>query len=735
MPENTNTNPPTSKPTDKNTVVPPAQQNPNPTPPPAQKPPQNQAPSTPPPSNNQTMGKLLKFFFWGGLSLIFIFYIVIFFGALNGNLSNPLFAALGVNEQGVKSFLLLMTNGIFGLISLLFFIMALIFIFRGTIEPRENPKRKKLFTRSVVFGTLFISALLLWAFFYWLILGIGTAAISGNDRTLIRTEPTNVIAINAPQKITFDLSQTLFEQIEPGLINQINWDFDGDTLTDATGPRVTYRFLDKGENDGRYMVTAEVFYRSPQDGAELSFKTEREVIIANESVTAVLSATPEEGELPLKVVFDATESRDPDGAIVNYEWDLDGDGIFEKRGDEVQVEKTFETVGTHTVKLRVIGVNNDYDVAEKVIMVNNPEGGLRAEITTDEPLEGVVPHTVVFSGENSFIREGSIVEYSWNIQDEDRSTLGRKMKHVFRTPGEYPVTLTIESDIGQRNQTEVIVKALPQPEEALLDIRTTPSADRNNGQVRGVAPFTVTFDASASRVTNALEWQWDFENDGLDDEFAQATQYTFREPGVYDVKLTILDTNDRAFEKIQTVIVERPGVRAKISTQPNAGEVPLTIMFDGSGSSTDEGEIIDYIWEFPDAEPIHYGAKISRLFKSIGNFTIKLTVLTSTGKIASTETIISARAPVIRADFSISPQRGTAPLLVTVNPVLSTGLVQEYFWDFGDGSRQNQMTPQSLTHTYSTPGEYTIKLRLTDEKGIVSEKEKIVIVEAPNNNQ
>lgn len=54
-----------------------------------------------------------------------------------------------------------------------------------------------------------------------------------------------------------------------------------------------------------------------------------------------------------RVRFDATTSRDPDGEIVSYEWDLDGDGSYEIRLPSPQVEHAFSEASTHQVGLRV----------------------------------------------------------------------------------------------------------------------------------------------------------------------------------------------------------------------------------------------------------------------------------------------------------------------------------------------------------------------------------------------
>jgi LEA14-like dessication related protein len=70
----------------------------------------------------------------------------------------------------------------------------------------------------------------------------------------------------------------------------------------------------------------------------------------------VAAASPESGETPLDVQFDATESTVTGTAVAEYVWRFD-DGTPPARGD--RVEHTFRTAGTHEVELTVVGENGN----------------------------------------------------------------------------------------------------------------------------------------------------------------------------------------------------------------------------------------------------------------------------------------------------------------------------------------------------------------------------------------
>ena len=76
---------------------------------------------------------------------------------------------------------------------------------------------------------------------------------------------------------------------------------------------------------------------------------------------------------------------------------------------------------------------------------------------------------------------------------------------------------------------------------------------------------------------------------------------------------------------------------------------------------------------------------------------------------------VQNRPPV--AAFSASPLQGTAPLTVTFDGSPSTdpdGTITAYAWQFGDGASGTGVTAE---HIYATPGLYTARLTVSDDRG------------------
>src|SRR5829696_1339680 len=92
---------------------------------------------------------------------------------------------------------------------------------------------------------------------------------------------------------------------------------------------------------------------------------------SNVSPDAALTAAESDGT----VAFDASASADPDGSVVSYEWDLNGDSVYEKdTGAEPRVENAYEPGTTLIASVRVTddaGASDDATAA--VVVAAAPE--------------------------------------------------------------------------------------------------------------------------------------------------------------------------------------------------------------------------------------------------------------------------------------------------------------------------------------------------------------------------
>ncbi|WP_299534822.1 PQQ-dependent sugar dehydrogenase [uncultured Streptomyces sp.] len=123
----------------------------------------------------------------------------------------------------------------------------------------------------------------------------------------------------------------------------------------------------------------------------------------NKAPTAVIKASPSSGQSPLRVTFDASASTDPEGGVLTYQWDLDGDGTFDATGptatrtytDNGQVQarlKVTDPQGKSGLTARQITTGN---TAPTVEITSPPDGGffqwgdaVPFAIDVDDPEDG-----------------------------------------------------------------------------------------------------------------------------------------------------------------------------------------------------------------------------------------------------------------------------------------------------------------------------------------------------------
>ncbi len=74
----------------------------------------------------------------------------------------------------------------------------------------------------------------------------------------------------------------------------------------------------------------------------------------NQPPIARLAVTPAAPRARQQITFDASGSTDPDGRIVRYKWDFNGDGVVDLESTEPKVQYAYLAGGTYTVRLTVV---------------------------------------------------------------------------------------------------------------------------------------------------------------------------------------------------------------------------------------------------------------------------------------------------------------------------------------------------------------------------------------------
>lgn len=248
------------------------------------------------------------------------------------------------------------------------------------------------------------------------ILGCGNTREQNPQVTVSVSPKTVELVVSTAQQFTATVSGALETAIE--------WHATDGTIS-GEGNTITYT---APSTAGTYELTASSVTFDAKDTATIT------VIVPNQPPTASFTASPENGEAPLTVVFDASDSSDPDGSIVAYAWDF-GD---EQSGSGATVEHTYTEPGDYTVTLTVMddegiteststtievfhpfsfsicdpGDNRDYESSCGVKFVER--GGKRGYLVL-EVSSSDMPATTAHLEIESTPPEG--ITYSWTSQD------------------------------------------------------------------------------------------------------------------------------------------------------------------------------------------------------------------------------------------------------------------------------------------------------------------------------
>ncbi|MBW2995591.1 PKD domain-containing protein [Candidatus Woesearchaeota archaeon] len=223
------------------------------------------------------------------------------------------------------------------------------------------------------------------------------------------------------------------------------WDF-GDGATAGNQQNVVHSY----NTPGTYPVVVTV--RDSQGNTATA--TENIIIMLdNLAPSVVMTASPESGEAPLTVIFNAY-GYDPEEDNLGYEWDFDDGSIAFGQ----TVIHTFNNENSYEVRVKVEDSYGNSDTAIKTINVGPgvvEPNMLPTAIAMAEPDSGYAPLVVSFTGIGEDI-DGEVISYYWDFGD-GYSSDEQNPVHVYNYNNTYNVQLTVTDDKGATGTASVIV--------------------------------------------------------------------------------------------------------------------------------------------------------------------------------------------------------------------------------------------------------------------------------------
>jgi PKD repeat protein len=151
-------------------------------------------------------------------------------------------------------------------------------------------------------------------------------------------------------------------------------------------------------------------------------------------------------------------------------------------------------------------------------------------------------------------------------------------------------------------------------------------------------------------------------------------------------------------------------ITANFTGDPTTGTLPLTVNF----TDISAGTIDSWDWDFGDGN-ISTEQNPTNIYSDAGLYTVSLTITGPSGSDSETKTdYIEVNYPAPITDFQGIPTSGNIPLTVSFTD-LSSGNIDTWNWDFGDGTTSTDQNPE---HIYTTAGTYSVTLIIEGPGGI-----------------
>jgi len=306
------------------------------------------------------------------------------------------------------------------------------------------------------------------------------------------------------------------------------------------------------------------------------------------ALSALPSAIPFSGDAPLTVTL--TPNATTNNAIIRYEWDFEGDGIFD-RTETVGRDQifTYNTPGNYNATLRVTDNTGEQATGTVVISVNNelPEVSI-----TLNPSNGQIPLTVNFVA--TATDSDGIAQFEWDYDGDgtfDETTTTGVASNTYNTEGSFQARLRITDTLGAA--TTLTIPTL----EVNALAAGSPTVTLTASPAQGNPPLAVSLSATATDPDGGTidQYEWDVDGDGSYDQTTTVAtlQTTYNGIGTFYPRVRVTDSAGQQAEDVAQVFVE-PQLSLSVSIDtidPLNGET--TLVTTTLGGDTEVGVVIE----------------------------------------------------------------------------------------------------------------------------------------------
>jgi PKD repeat protein len=248
----------------------------------------------------------------------------------------------------------------------------------------------------------------------------------------------------------------------------------------------------------------------------------------------------------------------------------------------------------------------------------------------------------------------------------------------------------------------------------------------------GTAPVTVTASTAASTDSDGsiVSSTIDF-GDGIVANGPTAS-HTYANAGTYTVKATVKD-NGGLTATASTSVTVTAGVFTVNAVSPaNGSSITGPVHFVATTTSSSPVTAMRIYCDNNSVYLLNAASLDTMVNLAPGSHNIVLQAWNQAGQIAKTPIQITVANAVPVANLTVTPLSGSSPLTVNASAAASTdsdGSIKAYSLDFGDGTITYSAT---ASHTYATPGVFTVVAKVTDNNGATASTKTTVTVSPSN---
>lgn len=382
------------------------------------------------------------------------------------------------------------------------------------------------------------------------------------------------------------------------------------------------------------------------------------------------------------------------GAVTNYSWSF-GDG---QTSSQTSPANQYISPATFNVQLQATnaaGCTNSF--SQNVAIADTP----LPDFFIDLPPFSCSGTPTQFNDATPLPNGSNLVSWQWDFGDGGAAASQQNPQHTYALPGDYTVTLTVETNFGciGTSQSSVTIAATP-----TADFAVGPAC-LNQG----------TLFESLS-MTNVQSWQWSIGNTVY---AVPQPIHTFTQTGNFQATLLVVGANNCEALVTKNIVI-KPVPLLDFSTSVACAGQSLTFTDQTTGTDAPQ----NWAWNFDGITGT--GSPVTTTFTSAGAKPVTMQVTTQAGcQYSLNKNVIVAPAPV--SAFTASSTQGPPPLSVQFTNTSQNAT--SYAWNFGlNNAASTLANPQ---FTFTTVGDYLVELTATNGVGCSDTQSQSIAVLIP----